>query len=343
MTVGKQNAQHRSYTPNRAERVICWLLLATLVVIAVGIGSRQAVFNPAVLVSQIVQRVEPAALPTTNPAAVPLELKPFGPPEQFSPDNLYDKIDGKAELYLAAGFVQMHCQRFALQAAPDEWFEWFVYDMGGLPQAFSVFSTQRRSEGRPLDLTPYAYRTRNGLYFVWGQDYIEAVASAEDERLTDAMLAMGARFVAAKPAAPTRLSQLDLFPQANLVPASYTLQTSDAFGFDQLKNVFTAQYKVAGTEFMAFLTTCTNHAAAESLSTAYRGFLLANGGKAASSSKSSDTPIGIMGTFEFVFVEGNFVGGVHAAPAVEPAQQLTQQLRQHLAGVASSRSELPSK
>ncbi len=343
MTAGKQKAQHRSYCPSRVERGLCWLLLATLVAIAMGVGMRQAVFNPAVLVLRLVEPAQPSAPATAAPAGLPPELKPFGLPEQFSPDNLYDKIDGKAELYLAAGFVQMHCQRFALQGAPDEWFEWSVYDMGEVPQAFSVFSTQRRSEGQPLDLTPYAYRTRNGLYFVCGQEYVEAVASAEDQRLTRAMLAMGSRFVAARPAAQTHLSQLDLFPQVNLVPASYTLQISDGFGFDQLKSVFAAQYKIAGTELMAFITSCTNHAAAESLSAAYRSFLLTNGGKEASAPNSSDKPIAIMGNFEFLFVEDNFVAGVHAAPAIEPAQQLEGQLRQHLASLPSNPRENPSK
>jgi len=228
--------------------------------------------------------------------------------------------------------VQLRCQRFALQAAPDEWLEWFVYDMGTLPQAFSVFSTQRRSEGEPLELGSYAYRTRNGLYFVSGGNYVEAVASTTSDRLCRAMLELGERFTATAPKAKGRLQQLEMFPPENLIPASYALQSADAFGFDQLKNVFTAQYKIDNSELTAFVTSCSNQVDAQALHGAYRAFLVANGGKGAATQLASCIRVDIMGGTELIFTEGNFVAGIHAAPAAGPAEELARRLRQRLAG-----------
>ena len=71
-------------------------------------------------------------------------------PENFRPDDVYNKIDGKADLYLTAGFVHMTCQRFELKAANDDWMEWFVYDMGTFRRRrsrCSVSSAARR--GKP--------------------------------------------------------------------------------------------------------------------------------------------------------------------------------------------------
>lgn len=321
---------------SRREKGAAVVLLLCLGVVAGGVFLKQFAFNPAVLVARNLE--PPQAARPNAPAAggLPSELVEFGPPESFTADNLYDKIDGKAELYLAAGFVRLNCQRFALKDAPDQWFEWFVYDMGALPQAFSVFSAQRRAEGQPLDLTEYGYQTQNSLCFVCGSNYIEAVASAASAPLQEAMRALAIRFVAANPPSATRLPQLDLFPPEQLVPGTYTLYSADAFGFDQFKNVFAAQYQAGDARFAAFVMSCPNGQAAAALRDAYRSFLLANGGKETDSATNPHpgNSIEIMGSIEIVFSEGNFVAGIHAAPALAAAEPVARRLRERLAKMA---------
>lgn len=316
------------------EKRVGLAVLLCLSAIAGGVFLKQLSFNPAVLIAGQIQPTPKTTEPAANQSIVPLppELGIFGAPESFTPDNLYDKIDGKAELYLAAGVVGMRCQRFALKNAEDQWLEWFDYDMDNLPQAFSVFSTQRRAEGQTLDLTEYAYKTQNALYFVCGRHYVEAIASSANAPLMEAVLKLAGRFVAANPAT-TRLPQFELLPADDLVPGSFTLQTTDAFGFDQFKNVFTAQYQVNDAKLMAFVTSCRDADAAAALRDAYRSFLLANGGKEIASQNSSDPgkPIEIMGGFEIVFCRGSFVAGIHAAPTLALAEQIATRLRQRLA------------
>ena len=62
----------------------------------------------------------------------PGRLLPMSAVETFDRDNLSDKIDGKAELYLAAGVSGMKCQRLVDRRDAAAWFEVFVYDMGEL-------------------------------------------------------------------------------------------------------------------------------------------------------------------------------------------------------------------
>jgi hypothetical protein len=278
-----------------------------------------------------------ASVPNDSLPTLPPELSAFSAPETFTVDNLYDKVDGKADLYLTAGFVGMQCQRLALKATNDVWMEWFVYDMGTLPQAFSVFSLQRRAEAQPLDLTPFAYQTQNSLYFVSGRYYVEAVTAMPTEPMMAAMRAMARLFVAAHPPGTAEISELKLFPPENLEAGSQGLQIVDAFGFDQFTNVFTAKYRVpngvTNTEVLAFLELTTTPAAATALRDAYRSFLLANGGKEIESpdAASMGKPVNFMDNIEIVFAESNMVVGVHAAPdaasAVKVAQQLAGSLR----------------
>jgi hypothetical protein len=103
-------------------------------------------------------------------AFVPLPegIQPFAATEIFETNNLSDKINGKAELYLSAGFNRLVSQRFRDERATDLWMEVFVYNMGNNQKAFSVFSSQRREDMEPLGLAKYACRTSNALFLVQG-------------------------------------------------------------------------------------------------------------------------------------------------------------------------------
>ena len=325
------------------ERWVGFIILLCLAGIAAGVYQKQFTFNPAVLVATTAAPAMPAvtkpvaSAPNDSLPVLPPELSAFSAPETFAADNLYDKVDGKADLYLTAGFVRLQCQRLALKATNDVWMEWFVYDMGTLPQAFSVFSLQRRAEAQTMGLTPFAYQTQNSLYFVSGRYYVEAVTAMPTEPMMAAMRAMARQFVAAHPPGAAEIPELKLFPPDNLEAGSQGLQIVDAFGFDQFTNVFTAKYRVpngaTNAEVLAFLELTKTPAAAAALRDAYRSFLLANGGKEIESQDAASIgmPIEFMGNIEIVFAESNMVVGVHAAPdsasAAKVAQQLADSLR----------------
>ena len=108
----------------RTERWAGFIILLCLAGIAAGVFLKQFSFNPAVLVATAAApeaaKTVSSPSPGETPPTLPPELSAFSAPETFSADNLYDKIDGKADLYLTAGFVELRCQRFALKATNDE-------------------------------------------------------------------------------------------------------------------------------------------------------------------------------------------------------------------------------
>jgi hypothetical protein len=267
---------------------------------------------------------------------LPSELTPLSAPEIFNPDNLYDKIDGKAELYLSAGVHGMRCQRFALKNDPNVWMEFFVYDMDNLRQSFAVYSMQERAEAQLLDLATYAYKTKNALFFCCGRYYIEAISASPAEEMIAAMLLVSRQFVAKNPPQETRLAELDLFPSEHLAPNSCMLQPADAFSFDQFKNIFSAKYTVNGTEVMAFLTVRPTAEEATALSAAYQQFLLTNGGRnlPGNGKVPAASLAEMLGSVELVFSRGKVVGGVHAAPSAEAAEQVAALLYKKISEAA---------
>lgn len=307
-------------------------ILLCLAAIAAGIICRQFSFSPAVLVATAAApgpaQTVPAATSPAMPSTLPPGLSALSAPETFTTDNLYDKIDGKAELYTSAGFVGLQCQRFALKATNDVWMEWFVYDMGTVPQAFSVFSLQRRTDGQAMDLTPFAYQCQNALFFVCGRFYVEAVTAMPTEPMMTAMRAIAREFVAGHPPGAMGIPELDLFPPENLVAGSQNLQVMNAFGFDQFTNVFTAKYRADHAEVLSFFELTKSPADAEALCHAWRSFLVANGGREIESANADvlGKPINFMDGIEIAFSQGNAVGGVHAAPDAASAAGVAQKL-----------------
>jgi hypothetical protein len=149
------------------------------------------------------------------------------------------------------------------------------------------------------------------------------------------MRAMARQFVTAHPPGAAEIPELKLFPPENLEAGSQGLQIVDAFGFDQLTNVFTAKYRLpngaTSTEVLAFLE-LTKTPAAAALRDAYRSFLLANGGKEIESpdAASIGKPIEFMGNIEVVFSEDNALAGIHAGPDAVSAAKVARQLADSL-------------
>ncbi len=325
--------------PSQRESTVSWLIMGTLAAIAIGIFIRQSHYDPTLFVPRVLEAQAPGdGMPESLPSSdfsrfVPEEMSVLSPLKAFGPDTLSEKINGKAELYLSAGFLSLQCQRFASLIDPPSWMEVFVYDMGTLHQAFAVYSSQKREEAMPLDLTPFSYKTINALFWVHGRYYVEIIASVPSEAMMGSMLSFGQTFVSKMSVAEHHIEELALFPKDHLEEASIAFLVSNAFGFADLKNVFMARYHMEGEALTAFLSRKEDPTEAEKVVAAYQAFLLENGGTA--------IPLGpdlmpgsfveILDTFELIFHHGQYVAGVHEAETQEAAEELAWMLKRHLA------------
>lgn len=329
-------------TYRRRQTASSLAILCLLAVIGTGIFWAQYNHNPAVLQKELrlqstatgkdfpPQALTDAIIPPP-PGLVPLTL-----PESFDDQNLSDKINGKAELYLSAGFVSLSSQRFKDKNDANLWIEAFVYDMGNGENAFSVFSAQRRDGAATLELTPYAYRTPNALFFVHGSYYIEVIASEATDRAFGPMKLLAESFIGATAAQAPVIQEKDLFPNQGLVTDSMALISADAFGFERLNQVYTAEYEFENGQMMAFLSRRQDGRAAQELASAYQEFLATFGGQY----RDADLPIKgarlveILETYEVIFSCGPYVAGVREADNKELAIQLAQRLYDRLKGDA---------
>jgi hypothetical protein len=262
-------------------------------------------------------------------------LEPMGPAEVYGPDDLYVKINGKADLYLTSGFQRLATRRYALAGRPAAWLELFAYGMASPAGAFAVFSQQRRAGARPVEIqgAALAYATANSLYALAGRHYLELIGAEADQKLLAAMRRLAAAWAAGLAGETGLPPQLAWLPEERMVAGSRSLLRSGAFGFARLDEVYLARYRLAGGPAAAFASQRETPAAAEELAAAFAEFLLANG--AAEQEPPAGAPPGarlfdLIGLYELVFTQGAVLAGVHEAASAADAAGLAARLAEKL-------------
>ncbi|MFZ5569993.1 MAG: DUF6599 family protein [Thermodesulfobacteriota bacterium] len=327
----------RQKAPGAGECRLSWMILVLLAGIGAFVYREHLRYNPAVRILQQPAGSGSPLLPSRGEDAdtiipVPPGMMSRTPPERFSASNLADKINGKADLYLASGFQELYCRRFVARDDGDFFMEVFSYDMGSARNAFAVFSLQRRSGAVGLDITPFSYRAENALFFAHGRHYVEMIATRVSDDAMERMRSAALQFIRKHPAPAGEILEPGLFPEPGRVAESVKLIAADAFGFDQFTNIFTADYQAGEKRLTAFLSIRPTGQEAVALLEKYHRFLLDFGGEEAGI--PLDIPnakaVSIMDTYEIVFTSNRILAGVREAEDPQAALQLARLIQQEL-------------
>ncbi len=330
--------------PSALETILGIVILTILCGIAAGIFRQQFELSPAISALQAKIPLEGAHLQLSSSDVLPLagpfdDIKPLSPVETFNADTLYQKINGKADLYLSAGFKELRCQRFRAVNAADEWLEMFRYDMGSDRNAFAVYSSQRRENSIPADFAKFSYRTENATFFVHGPFYVEIIAASASQSSNRLALTLAQDFIRRLPLNAAAVPELALFPKTHLDASSITLIPSDAFGYERLNQIYTAVYELSGSRLTAFISRRKTPANARELAEAYYQFLITFGGQGQASDRENTRVVSIFDSFELIFFSGPYLAGVHEAADQKKAEQLADMLSANLKAVSDERTK----
>jgi hypothetical protein len=301
---------------NQRQTVISYFIIILLILIAAAVGLKQRFF----------QRFIPDQTVLSD-SLFGTDFSPAGEVVTYNSDNLYEKIDGKADLYLNNGFISLQCRRFTDKSAKDRWAEVYLYDMANSENAFAVYSLQKRSGSSPLNWAQFGYSTSDSVYAAFGKYYIEILLSSEDKPLLAAAQNAAKQLSSALSAGRTEIWVLHFFPAENRVNDSFKFIKADAFGCSDLANIFTAEYKINGNSITAYLT---QNRPAETF-TKYSRFLTDNGAKELHHNiKLPDCrAVELFGTNEIFFSTGDYFAGVRGSAPMEDLQQLAKKLMEN--------------
>jgi hypothetical protein len=262
-----------------------------------------------------------------NDQAFPnIDLEGWRAPRQvdrFTADNLYVKIDGRADVFLQFHVVGLTFGTYYHTSDPERTVDVYWYDMGEPVNAYGVYRTEASPEAEPVAIGREGYQTGGAVFFCQGASYVQVLPTRDDP--ADARVARGIAQRLAEQVGDggdTFWAEAVL-PKSNRVEDSLAFIAQDAFGLDFLTEVFTAEYDSPGQRITLFVHRAADEAAAAALLEKYQAFFEEYGRLVAEDSDASRRIVAgeVAGLVDVVFVKGRYLAGVAGAESAAVAQE----------------------
>lgn len=296
--------------------------------------------DPARTVSRVSARAEPvppagAAMvdPARAPAArgaLPVELAPAGfgegRPAVFDAENLYEKIDGRANYFTSRGFQQLSFVSLRSGAgASATTIDVELYDMGTAENALGAYGGEKSAEiPSETHAAGLWHLDRNALYLTQGRYYLRAIASDESEPARAALLEVKARIQSAFASQAQELPWAHrLFGQLGIAAGRVEFHREGAFSFGFARDVYSALLEDDATELWVMVA--ADETGARSLAEQFVGGFASYGEKVVFDG-AAWVRDRYLSSFATARTERTFVFGVRGAPTREIGVQAVTRL-----------------
>ncbi len=184
----------------------------------------------------------------------PKGWKQTGPIEHYNVAALYNKINGRSELYMAYDVVGLSWVSFVQENNADNFVDLFIYDMRTPKNGFGIFSVEREAGQTPSDLGRLSYQTGSNFYFWQGKYYGYVNASRKNDENTKAAHDVLVALLQRLSDSGETIDGLDWLPQEGLIQDTVQYFKADALSLDFLTDTFAGQYQAGDVKYRAFVS-----------------------------------------------------------------------------------------
>jgi hypothetical protein len=177
--------------------------------------------------------------------------------QTFQPENLFDYIDGAADLYLSYDFQELKVAEYLNEKKASVIVE--VYRHKSPTDAFGIYSQERLSNANFLDIGAQGYSEKDILNFLAGDYYVKMNSfktGPEDQEILLNFAKKVAENLGEKGALPSILLS---FPEEGKKKNSERFIAIKFLGYPFLHSAFTADYELSGTKFKLFVIEGRDH------------------------------------------------------------------------------------
>ncbi len=211
-----------------------------------------------------------ASDPSGGTASLLPDLKGWtkeGEPASYSPDDLFEYIDGAADAYLSYEFEELAAVSY--DGGEKRSISIEVYRHRDLSNAFGIYSQERSLKGKFMAIGTEGYYETGVVNFFHGPYYVKVAGfnlGGDDEKiLTDA-----ARAVAARIGGDSRFpAVLECFPPGGRIDHSERYFARDILGHGFLRCAYTADYGSEGEATRVYIFEAGSPAELERMLGAY--------------------------------------------------------------------------
>jgi hypothetical protein len=166
-------------------------------------------------------------------------------PVVYEGDNLYEYINGAADLYHDYDFIKVVTETLLIKQH-EESIIVDIYDMGKLDNAFGIFSRHRLPGAEYLDIGAECQYSEPTLDMYKGKYFIQLAGSRPFPGLKKELVAVARAIDRQINLAATKPGMFELLPSKGRIPHSEQYIAKDALGFGFLKKVWSADYELEG-------------------------------------------------------------------------------------------------
>lgn len=172
------------------------------------------------------------------PKKLPEGWRQIGSPQVYTPKNLFNRINGQAQLFFKYGFQKSVSALYQNSFNSKDQVEVDLYDMGDVLQAFGIFS-RFRSEDRSAGVGLESYLEDASLLFYKGKYFAMLYATEGNPPL---LKRIGMTISSGIPNSSPPPKEIDYFPKTGLKPGSIEYYSGGLLGYQFFKRGFQAAY-----------------------------------------------------------------------------------------------------
>jgi len=175
-------------------------------------------------------------------------------PQNFIPGNLYEYINGAAEIYLAYDFKELIVGQYEKDKEAEEAsLSIEIYDMGNEKNSFGIYSAERFSESQFISIGNQGYLEEGTLNFVVGRYYIKLLCFDCGEKSDEVLKSFSNKIVKRVKDRGQFPPVLSHFPQEGLVQNTEKYILRNFMGYSFLHDGYVASYQLKDQEFDCFI------------------------------------------------------------------------------------------
>lgn len=186
----------------------------------------------------------------------------------YTPDDLWNYINGAADAYLMLGFTDLNIREYVKgrNSIKAE-----IYHFADDSQAFGIYSMERSPGYRFIPVGVQGYNEEGAVHFYKDRYYVKIMSHSDSEKLNDAMLSLAGLISANIGGSGEFPALLKLFPAEGLLKNQETYLLESVLGHEYLRGAFRASYDVSGDQFEIYLFNCINPAEAAAMAASLAG------------------------------------------------------------------------
>jgi len=188
--------------------------------------------------------------------------------EVFNPDNLFDRINGAAPLFIENNFREMTSMEYK---KGDDYITIQAYRHASPEDAFGMYASERSAELKHFNIGGEGQGDAKNLYFFAGNIYVKMWSNSAgdiEQTLHDIGIAL-AKHIDPDTGYP---AVVKLFPEGNKEPYSEAYITSSYIGHDFLKSVYVAKYNLDNKTVQLFIVDGKSNDGAKDILNSYFTF-----------------------------------------------------------------------